>query len=390
VDIVFFAHPAFLKLRSMDRFTELISSGLRTRGHKIRIWRPKALFSRLPAGKQGKKWLGYLDQFLLFPLTIQMRMSKHTGDTLYVFTDQALGPWVPLVKNRKHIIHCHDFLALQSASGLVPENITGWTGKKYQSYIKWGFSQGKNFICVSKKTNRQLQGYLTNADIRTEMVYNGLNKNYRPIDQMVARKYLERKTRLALAQGYIMHVGGNQWYKNRKGVIEIYNAWRLTCKSALPLLLIGEHPSVELSQQVYGSTYRSDIYVLADRDDEFIRNAYSGACLLLFPSLAEGFGWPIAEAMACGCQVITTNQAPMTEVGATAAFYIDRRPLKNIEVPYWANAAADLMEDVITAPETVRQHSVKAGLQNSRRFSEATALDKIEQIYFKVIQDNSL
>ena len=44
---------------------------------------------------------------------------------------------------------------------------------------------------------------------------------------------------------------------------------------------------------------------------------------LLFPSLAEGFGWPVAEAQACGCPVVTSNRAPMTEVGGLAATYID-------------------------------------------------------------------
>jgi glycosyltransferase involved in cell wall biosynthesis len=388
VNIVFFAHPAFLKLRSMDRFTELLTRGMHQRGHNIQIWHPLPLFSRIPAGKHARKWLGYLDQFILFPLAVRMRLMRCKSEMLYVFTDQALGPWVPLVGNRKHIIHCHDFLALQSACGTVPENLTRWSGRKYQLFIKRGFKMGKNFISVSKKTNTQLQQYVNTTDTRTEVVYNGLHECYQPTDCLTARDYMTNETGVNLDQGYIVHVGGNQWYKNRKGVIEIYNAWRLRSGSALPLLMIGESPSDELWDEVYASRYKDDIYFLPGRSDEFIRNAYSGASLLLFPSLAEGFGWPIAEAMACGCRVLTTNQAPMTEVGADAAFYIDRRPFKNIEVPYWANAAADLMHEIISAPADVRKMSVEASLRNSKRFNATKALDKIEQIYLQVIKQN--
>lgn len=372
----------------MDRFTELLANGMRARGHDIRIWHPVPLFASLPAGKQVKKWLGYLDQFILFPFAVRTRMMKCKNECLYVFTDQALGPWVPLVRHKKHIIHCHDFLALQSACGLIPENVTSWSGRIYQAFIRRGFTAGKNFISVSKKTNKHLHTYINKATTRTEVVYNGLDDSYRPTDRLAAREYMIQETGLNLARGYIMHVGGNQWYKNRRGVVEIYNAWKLRTNSVLPLLLIGEGPSDDLFEEVYGSKYRNDIYFLSGRSDEFILNAYSGASLLLFPSLAEGFGWPIAEAMACGCQVVTTNQAPMTEVGANAAFYIDRRPLKSLEVPYWAHAAADLMQEIISAPESVRKMSVNAGLRNAERFNVRTALDKIEKIYLEVLEGN--
>ncbi|WP_198660029.1 glycosyltransferase [Acidithiobacillus ferrivorans] len=58
-------------------------------------------------------------------------------------------------------------------------------------------------------------------------------------------------------------------------------------------------------------------------DNENLRALYSGAALLLFPSLQEGFGWPIVEAQACGCLVATTNRAPMTAVGGQGDIYFD-------------------------------------------------------------------
>ena len=370
----------------MDNFTEMLADGMAARGHQIDIWHPKAVLSNLPFGFFAKKWLGYFDQYFLFPADLKIRLLKKSEQTLFVFTDQALGPWVPIFKNRRHIIHCHDFLALQSASGLVPENKTSWTGKQYQAFIKRGFHVGKNFICVSNNTRNHLKEIVKATTIRNEVVHNGLSKCFRPINREMARRLILNETGILVNEGYILHVGGNQWYKNRLGVVEIYNSWRTWSPLALPLLLVGDTPSKELVKAVSRSRYKIDIHFIEGKDIEFIVKAYSGAAILLFPSLSEGFGWPIAEAMACGCPVITTNLAPMTEVGGDAAFYIEKRPIKENEIRFWANKSANLLHTVITASKQDQAQNIKNGFENIRRFNVNDTLDRIEQIYLSVIK----
>lgn len=384
MDIVFFAHPAFLELRSMDSFTTMLATGMHDRGHIVQIWHPKPTFLKLASGRSVRKWFGYLDQFLIFPAAIKLRIRRCSKETLFVFTDQALGPWIPIVREKRHVIHCHDFLALQSANGQFPEHRTGLTGKLYQQFIRKGFANGRNFIAVSKKTSEQLSDLHPKVTIRNEVVYNGLKKRYCPIDEQTARNFMLLNTGIDASDGYILHVGGNQWYKNRIGVIEIYNAWRKVCERPLPLLLLGERPTCDLLRQVFSSDYSSDIHFISGKDDEFLHNAYCAARVLLFPSLAEGFGWPIAEAMACGCPVITTNIRPMTEVGADAAFYIDRRPQNTLELRFWACNSADLLDKIICAPEQCLQQLIDGGLENAKRFNLELALDKIEKIYLEI------
>src|SRR5690606_37181181 len=106
--------------------------------------------------------------------------------------------------------------------------------------------------------------------------------------------------------------------------------------------------------------------------------AYSGALVLIFPSLAEGFGWPIAEAMASGCPVITTNEAPMTEVGSNSAFYIPKKPAQSSSVSTWAAEGAKVLNKVYNLPENEKMKLVEAGLLNSLRFDPSSALNKIE------------
>ncbi len=386
MNIVFFAHPAFLGHQSMPRFAQMLAEGMAARGHTVAVWAPEAVFSRLPAPGALRKWLGYLDQYAAFPAQVRRRLRACPPDTLFVFTDHALGPWVPLVAGRPHAVHCHDFLAQRSALGEIPENPTGWTGRRYQALIRRGYAQGRNFISVSRSTEADLRRFLPTPPVRSEVVYNGLNQNFTPQDPVTARARLVRQTGLPLANGYLLHVGGNQWYKNRQGVLALYNAWRARSARAWPLLFVGQAPDAALAAAHAAGPYRADVYFLAHADDELVRLAYAGAQAFLFPSLAEGFGWPIAEAMASGCPVVTTAEAPMTEVAGTAGFLVPRRPIADGPAAAWAAEAARTVEQVAALAPPVRAEAVAAGLANARRFEAARSLDRIEIIYQDIVR----
>ncbi len=385
MNLVFFAHPLFLGHQSMPRFAHMLVEGMRARGHRAELWRPRPRLVALPAPRALRKWLGYLDQYLLFPWQVRRRLAACPADTLFVFTDHALGPWVPLVRHRPHAIHCHDFLAQQSALGEVPENPTGWTGKLYQALIRRGYRQGRHFISVSDKTKRDLHRFLPTEPARSEVVYNGLNQAIIPQDAAAARAALGAALGLPLAAGFLLHVGGNQWYKNRAGVIELYDAWRARTSQPLPLLLIGEPPTPALVAKRARARHAADIYFQSGVADEAVRLAYAGAAVFLFPSLAEGFGWPIAEAMAAGCPVVTTDAAPMTEVARQVGFLIPRRPADEAAAPQWAAAAAQVVEQVVSLPPAARRQVVAAGLANAQRFNPQQAVDRIEALYQEIL-----
>jgi glycosyltransferase involved in cell wall biosynthesis len=386
MEIVFFLHPGFLDSQSMPRFARMLAEGMKERGHSVSLWEPKPLFHKLPFNKSLRKWLGYIDQFIVFPREVKRRVKKGKENAIYVFTDHALGPWVPLVANYPHVIHCHDFLAQYSALGKIPENKISWTGKQYQRYIRKGYSKGKNFISVSEKTRDDLHRFLGKIPNYSEMVYNGLNQSFINSDVKIAGEMLSNKTGIDLTGRFILHVGGNQWYKNRLGVLEIYNAWRTGSQLKLPLLLIGEQPSEALWGYYQKSPFQSDIHFISGLKDEYVRLAYASAALLLFPSLAEGFGWPIAEAMISGCPVITTNEAPMTEVAGNAGFYINRRPCNSAQVVRWAEGSAKVVEQVVALSAEDRTYEVEKGLLNVQRFGTTNALNQIEKIYDRIIQ----
>jgi glycosyltransferase involved in cell wall biosynthesis len=370
----------------MPRFAKMLSEGMKERGHQVKMVSPKPFFFRLPIYRNWRKWMAYIDQYILFPRFVKKQLGQYTGNTLFVFTDQALGPWVPLVSGLPHVIHCHDFLAQQSALGEIPENKTGWTGKQYQAYIRRGYLQGRNFISVSKNTQAELHRFLTVPALKSEVVYNGLNQNFNNGSTVEARALLSKQLNLDLSYGYLLHVGGNQWYKNRKGVIEIYEAWRSHNNIKIPLLMIGKEPSGDLLELTQQSIFKTDIHWFSNMNDEQVRLCYTGGLVFIFPSLAEGFGWPIAEAMASGCPVITTNLAPMTEVAGDAAFLIERRPNGKDSAKAWAGESAAILNQVVQLTAVEREAAIYRGIENSKRFNSKNALDSIEAIYTKVLE----
>lgn len=386
--IIFFTHPSFLGSQSMPRFAEMITSGMRGNGHTVEVFTPHSFFYKLPLPKSLKKWMGYIDQYILFPVKVRKQLKQYPSHVLFVFADQALGPWVPLVKDRPHVIHCHDFLAQLSALGRVPENPTGKTGKIYQNYIRRGYQQGQNFISVSKKTQEDLHVMLGKMPALSKVVYNGLNQEFKPSDVEAAKKFIFKESGIDVSNGYLLHVGGNQWYKNRTGVVEIYNAWRSKYQKSLPLLLIGAEANITLLAEYNGSPYKKDIYLLTGKSDTFVKQAYCGASVFLFPSLAEGFGWPIAEAMASGCIVITTNEVPMTEVGGNAAYYIPRKSYPSNDRT-WGNEAAEVVNKVLNLSTSERSQVIVSGFENAKRFNSQKSLESIENIYKSLIANST-
>jgi glycogen synthase len=110
-------------------------------------------------------------------------------------------------------------------------------------------------------------------------------------------------------------VGG---YKNTELLFRALHGWSEL--SGHEIVCVGGHPRVEPELRVACPKVRARRFSLTDEE---LRLAYAGAVALVYPSRYEGFGLPVAEAMACGCPVITTKVASIPEVAGDAAIYVD-------------------------------------------------------------------
>ena len=387
MNIIFLTHPKFSNIRSIALYTQMIANGMEQRKHSVQVYSPTAYLSEISNNPKIKKWLGYVDQYLIFRILFEQKIKKFPKDSLYVICDQALGMWTTLISKKPHVIHCHDFLAQRSALGKISENKVGSSGKLYQKLIRKGYSKANNFISISNKTRTDLHEFLPKEPIFSEVVYNGLNQNFEPGNVMGVRENLEDLLKINLMQGFVLHVGGNQFYKNRTGVLQIYIAWREIQEKELPLIMIGSEPTDTLKFAAHKSRFSKDIHFISEVSNKILKKFYQGASVLLFPSLEEGFGWPIAEAMASGCPVITTNKEPMSEVGGTSCYYLSRQPIDDTtKKMMWYKEGAKILDEVLSLTVEARENLIVSGLENSRRFNSEKALDKIEECYKEVLK----
>lgn len=394
MNLVLYTHPDWLGLQSQMRLVRMMSEAFAARGHRVQVRKPTPRVHRWAstAGWPGlarlAKWAGYVDQFILFPGEQRRAIAADPPDTLYVFCDQALGPWVPLVRRRPHVVHCLDLLALRSALGLVPENPTSWTGRLYQRYIRAGFRHGRHFIAISGKSRDDLHRYGGLQPQTSEVVYLGQNHPYQPLPRDTAVQRLAAAGLQAPAQGLLLHVGGGQWYKNARGVLALYARYvqrrQGDGRPVLPLWMVSPPPGPELQALVAAVPAPGGVRFLRGIDNATLEALYGLAGALLFPSLAEGFGWPIAEGLACGCPVITTGEAPMNEVGGPHAFYLPRLASRD-ELPAWAETGSALLCEVLDRPEPERAAARTAGIAWTRRYDTGLAIERYLEIYAAVL-----
>jgi glycosyltransferase involved in cell wall biosynthesis len=195
---------------------------------------------------------------------------------------------------------------------------------------------------------------------------------YAPVDAPDALDRVRRKYRLP--ERYILSVGSLEPGKNRRRLIAA--CARLRERGI-------EHHLVISGQRAWRYEGELDVvqqlglgdrvHVLGFVDEADMAALYSAAELLAFPSLYEGFGLPVLEAMACGTPVITSNVSALPEVAGDAALLVD---------PADVSALAESMERALT-DQALRDDLRTRGLERARQFSWERAARETLAVYEK-------
>lgn len=222
-----------------------------------------------------------------------------------------------------------------------------------------------HIIAVSKATKEDLIKKIGIPEKKISVVYEGFDKElFKPVNGDTLNTILKQ---FGLKnQEYFLFVGTIQPRKNLTHLITAY-AHFLNQKP----LIHNTNPSPQLVLAGGKGWLSDEIYELPKKlgiedhvkflgyvPDEKLPALYSGAKAFLFPSLFEGFGLPILEAMACGCPVLTSNTSSLPEVAGKAALLVD---------PYSVEDIAKGIERIMS--EELRVKSVKAGFEQVKKFS---------------------
>lgn len=172
-----------------------------------------------------------------------------------------------------------------------------------------------------------------------------------------------------LSKRFILYIASSLPHKNYERLLEAFKAVKVKDRS-IKLVLIGarSYGHDVISAKIAGLGLRKDVVFLGWLPFEDIPVIYAAADLFVFPSLHEGFGIPVLEAMATGVPVVCSGIEPITEVAGDAAVFVD---------PYDTDAIAEAILSVLGNGK-LRDGLVSKGLKRAALFSwEKTAEDTL-------------
>jgi len=357
--------------KSMLAFSAMLERELPRLGCEVRVLSPQARANLLPMPARLRKWAGYLDKFVLFLPTL-VRHARQ-ADVVHV-CDHSNAMYMPRLKRHANLLTCHDVIAIQAARGIVRDWQVGFTGRIFQKLIADGFGDADRVVCSSAATQREVLGLGLADPGRVQTLLIGLNNEFGPLPEAVVRERLASYG-LKPEDRYLLHVGHEHARKNRMAVLRSFAELQgdAATSPVQHLVFVGSALTQEMIALVADRPgLAGRIHVLRDVSHDQLRALYCGAAALLFPSLQEGFGWPIIEAQACGCPVFTSNLAPMNEIGSAAAVYVD---------PKDAKAIAGAIREA--APRFAQMR--EGGLANAAHYSAAHMAARYVEHYREVI-----
>lgn len=357
---------------SMHRFATMMRDGLNAAGVPAELIQPRPFFGCFRyAGSFVAKWLAYIDKFVLFRWLLRGKLK--CSPRLVHICDHSNAMYAQQIRGIPVVATCHDLLAVRGALGEKTDCPASFTGKLLQRWIVSGLKTATAISCVSQATLNDARRLLAqqNGKPRLEMISLGLNYSYRQLSLPEARARLADYPMLQSGTPFVLHVGSNLPRKNRPGVLRIFA--KSSDRWGGLLVCAGEPLSNPLKALARQLGVLDRVIEVPNATSELLEALYNYAIALLFPSTFEGFGWPIAEAQACGCPVICTDRAPMTEVvGAAGLIHA---------VEDEAGFAADLIR---LTDFNERQRWGAKGFENARRFSSERMIAKYCELYRSV------
>ncbi|MFZ1814784.1 MAG: glycosyltransferase family 1 protein [Rhizobiaceae bacterium] len=229
-------------------------------------------------------------------------------------------------------------------------------------------------VCISHNTQADLLRLYPEIDpIRTTVAHCGIDPGVffpRPAKEIAAFRASH-----GLNGPYLMMVGSRIQYQGYKNGAHFFEALAdMRWRNDLTLLFAGGEP--DLPEVTMGGR-RIPVKRLSLSDDDLAR-AYSGAEALIYPSLYEGFGMPPAEAMACGCPVITTDHGSLAEVVGNAGIKVSGHDLEEMR------KALDAVRDPV-----MRARLIEAGQERSKMFRWDRMAEHVGDEVIKLAQDSA-
>jgi glycosyltransferase involved in cell wall biosynthesis len=277
---------------------------------------------------------------------------------------------LPLLSHVPAVVTVHDLTFMRFPQAF-PRNkqryLAGMTAKSCQ--------RAQVVIADSQATADDLQHYLHVPQPKIQVIYTGVSPRYQPLppQQVEARRQQE-----GWPSQFMLMVGTLEPRKNHLGLIEAYARYRAQARHPLPLLIGGGKGwhFAQIFQRVQELDLENHIHFLGFVPWESLPWLYNAATLFVYPSLYEGFGLPVAEAMRCGTPVITSNVSSLPEVAGDAALTV---------APKDADALAAAMLTLLETDTQQLETMKTLGLTQAAQFSWTRTATQTAQVYSRIL-----
>jgi glycosyltransferase involved in cell wall biosynthesis len=213
-------------------------------------------------------------------------------------------------------------------------------------------------VCISENTRADVKKFFSVPDSKISVILCGVDQNlFRPSQSTQSRLLLQAE--YGLTGDFILYVGTIT--HPQKNLIRVVDAFAVLGKErpGLKLVLVGGpgKDADAVYQHIADCGLPDRVVKLGYVKDEHLRHFYSEALLLCFPSLYEGFGLPIVEAMSCACPVVTSSGSSLKEVAGNAAILVDASDVASI-----AAGMREVIENPVLRADLVVRGSERASM----------------------------
>lgn len=238
--------------------------------------------------------------------------------------------------------------------------------RRFRTRMERVCARATALIAISAQTKRDLVDLMGIDPAKISIIHPGALEASAVPDRTRIDTVL-RKHRLSGA--YLLYVGSLGPHKNVTTLVEAYERARTGGSLAAQLVIVGGHTwGRSTLDRVARSPVKEDIILTGFVPGEDLSCLYAGADLFLFPSLYEGFGLPVLEAMAYGLPVVASNTGALPEAIGEAGMTTDPR-----DPDAWAERMVRIMGD----PD-LRRTMARRSLRQAGRFSWANSADRLQ------------
>jgi glycosyltransferase involved in cell wall biosynthesis len=244
--------------------------------------------------------------------------------------------------------------------------------------VPWSIGRATHILADSQATKHDLVTLWQVPDEKITVLYSGVHERFKPVTEQKKLTAVRQQYNLGDVP-YILNVGTIQPRKNYQMLIRAFKP----VAEAFPHNLIFAGGKGWLYDEMMAEVGRQGldgrVHFIGFVDDADLPALYSAASLLTFPSLYEGFGLPLLEAMACGVPVVSSNASSLPEVVGDSGLLLSPH-----DEAAWSQSLQDLLADPVH-----RARLVAAGFRQARQFSWFQAANQLLALYQYLLDGRS-